>query len=113
MDIERTLNEAPGTMGRISAETEEQRLIYSRMKEELKRVEARVYLGFKAEDSESTVNELNAKVTNDNEVYIARLEIVEQESTYRKKECEFKTWEEALNASKIIAKMRMAEMKLG
>ena len=113
MDVTKTLDQAPGTMSRLSMEAEEQRLIYSRMKEEVKRTEARVYLSLKAENTNMTVKELEAKVTDNNEVYTSRLDLVEQESAYRKIECEFKAWEEALNAAKMLGKMRMSEMKTG
>jgi len=113
MDIHKTIDQSPGQMSRISQRAEDERCTYSRMKEDLKRTEAKVYLSLKAENGSMTVEELKAEVTMNSEVYAARLSLIEQESKHRKLEAEFGTWEEALNAAKMLAKMRMAEIKLG
>ena len=113
MNIHKTIDQAPGQMSRISQQAEDERCTYARMKEEVKRVEAKVYLSLKAENGSMTVKELEAEVTMNNEVYKSRLDLIEQESKHRKLDAEFDSWCEALNASKMLAKMQIAEIKLG
>lgn len=117
MNINKIIDTSPGKMARISQLAEEERCTYGRMKEGLKRIEAKTYLFLKAENEKLnvklTIKDLEAEVTMSSEVYAARLDLIEQESKHRKLEAEYKAWEEALNAGKCLAKLKMAEMKLG
>ena len=113
MDVQKTIEQAPGKMARLAQQAEDERIIYQRTKEEVKRSETRIYLSIKAEDTGKTVKELDAEVTQNAEVYSGRLDLIDQEGKYRKIEAEFNSWGEALNAAKMLAKMKMAEIKGG
>jgi len=49
-------------------------------------------------------------INNEVGLYEVRMQLVEFEADYRKKECEVKALEEELRAAKMLARIRIAEM---
>jgi hypothetical protein len=109
MQIQKILSENPALIASASEQAEELRLEWLKLKEQLSRDEARSFLVFKAQEAKRTVREVEAMVDTNDEIYSLRLSVLQAESNYRKKETEISHLKEELNASKMLARIQMAE----
>lgn len=110
IDINRILDENPALIARCAEEAEEQRYIWQVDKETYEHKEAAYVLKLKAEKENLKTTEIKYYIANDEDLYNDRLTLLLQESNYRKKEVEIKALEESLNASKMMARMKVAEL---
>ena len=109
MDIDQVLQKNPSLIARKASEAEELRLTWQKTKELYAFQEAKFVLTLKAEQ-ELKATEIKYYVNNDIDLYNLRLKIVLAESNYRRKEVEIKGLEEELNASKMLARIRISEI---
>jgi len=105
------LERLPIEMARIGELVEKERLEYERKKLECEHFEAQKYLELKAHDPNITATELKYRVRNNDDYYSKQMEVIGQESLYRKKEKEFSSLNERLMSFKRIAQIQMEEMK--
>ena len=110
MDINNVLDTYPSLIARNSEEAEQLRLEWQQAKEVYEHKEAGFVLKMKAENSELKATEIKYFIASNDELYKERLNLVLLESTYRKKEVGMGSLEESLNAAKMLAKLKIAEM---
>ncbi len=111
MDINKTLEKAPAMIAKLENDAEESRFIWKNAEIAYKQLEAKTHLGCKAKDPDLTVQDLRAKVDEDQKLYEKRMECHTYESAYKKALINVKKWENAFTSARKIASLRMEEMR--
>jgi len=111
MDINEILKTTPASKYEACEQAEIIRKTWQEAKEELKRKEALHALTCKAQNLKLTIADLKYLIDKDDELYKLRLDIIVKESNYRKKETEINKYDDAFTGAKMLAKLKIAEMR--
>jgi hypothetical protein len=101
--------ETPAKLARVAEEAENLRLLWQQNKEHYEHQEAKFVLLLKTTKIDLKATEIKYCINNDTNLYNTRLQLVLDESNYRKKEVEIKVLEEELRACKMLARIRISE----
>jgi hypothetical protein len=101
----------PAIKSLASAQTEDLRVLWQIQKEELRLLEAKVSLQKKCENPKISVGELNLVLADTPEVYQKRLDVIQAESLYRKKNIEAVKCDDAFNGARKIMSWHIAELE--
>ena len=110
MDINQVMIENPAKIARKAEEAEEIRYHWQTAKEEYSNDEAKFVLTLKATKKDLKSTEIKYFINNDLVLFQRRLDLVRDESNYRKKEVEVTALEEELRAAKMLARIRISEI---
>lgn len=109
MEIQEILQNTPAILASKAEQAENLRLLWQQNKEAYDHKEASFVLTLKATNQELKSTEIKYYVNNDINLYNARLQLVLDESNYRKQELQIRALEEELRAAKMLARIRISE----
>ena len=111
MEIQQALNELPDVKSRVSQEAEDARLEWQKAENDYDREEALFVAVLKTREPDLKTTEIKYYINKDDSLYQKRLDLRLLEASYRKKMVEVKDLEDKINSAKILARIRMSEMR--
>jgi leucyl aminopeptidase len=111
VDINKTLEQAPGKIAELAHKAEESRFLWKEAEIRLKQVEASKHLSVKAKHPDKTQSDLKAEVESDSEIYEQRLAVISHESEYKKDMIECDKWVNAFASARKLANVKIQEMQ--
>jgi len=111
MDINKTLELAPGKIAELASKAEDSRLCWKSLEIQLKQLEAKTHLLVKSEKDGATQSDIKAEVDASDKVYEMRMGILAHESEYKKATIECEKWINAFASARKLANLRIEEMR--
>jgi hypothetical protein len=105
------LERLPSRIARKGTETEEARALYDIVMAELDVLKGKRALEIKAKNPNLSATLLKYEVMQDIEIYKKQMDVIDKEVIYKKKEVERKELDDRLMSYKVIARIKMNEMK--
>ena len=113
MQIASDLAKMPAMKARALEEAQDLRQSYDNLKLEVKMLEARLLLQFKATYMNETNPEIKARVESEESLYKLRLELIIKEGEYKKKEIQANSFDDRFTSAKRLAQLEIAGFNNG
>jgi hypothetical protein len=112
MLLEEKLETIPALKASKATEAEHLRVQWQKAKEALKRNEAKAYLSFKVKFPKKTMKEIESMTLDHFDLYQERIDLVLQESLFRKAEIEMEQLDDEFTGAKKLVALRVKEAVL-